>query len=69
MRYGFACEDCGEAVFPTTTRAELQWLRDRVHVVREVAKHSGDGLDSWMMEGLAFLGDHAGHSIALVSRR
>jgi hypothetical protein len=38
-------------------------------VVREVAKHSGDGLDTWMMEGLEFLTDHTGHSIVLVSRR
>jgi hypothetical protein len=57
------------AVFPTTTRAELAWLRDRVHVAREVAKHSSGGLDSWMMDGLAFLDDHAGHSIVLVGRR
>jgi hypothetical protein len=35
-------------------------------VVREVARHSGDGLDSWMMDGLAFLDTHAGHSVILV---
>lgn len=52
-----------------TTRSELTWLRDRVHVVREVAKHSGDGLDSWMMDGLEFLSDHQGHSIIIVSKR
>ncbi|HTX57641.1 MAG TPA: hypothetical protein VMD47_11140 [Candidatus Acidoferrales bacterium] len=57
------------AIFPTTTRSELAWLRDRVHVAREVAKHSSGGLDTWMMEGLEFLSDHAGHSIVLVSRR
>ncbi|HUN30248.1 MAG TPA: hypothetical protein VMV65_10620, partial [Alphaproteobacteria bacterium] len=69
MQYGYQCEDCEVAIFPTTTRSELAWLRDRVHVVREVAKHSGDGLDTWMMEGLGFLDDHVGHSIVLVSRR
>jgi hypothetical protein len=37
--------------------------------VREVARHSANGLDSWMMEGLAFLDEHQGHSIVLVSRR
>jgi hypothetical protein len=47
----------------------LRWLKDRPHVAREVAKHSNDGLDSWMMEGLAFLDEHAGHSVVLVSRR
>ncbi len=69
MQHGNKCEDCGTAVFPTTTRSELSWLRDRAHVVREVAKHSGGGLDLWMMEGLAFLTDHQGHSIAIVNRR
>ncbi|MBV8148298.1 MAG: hypothetical protein JO092_04340 [Candidatus Eremiobacteraeota bacterium] len=69
MQYGYQCEDCEIAVFPTTTRSELQWLRDRPHVVREVAKHSSGGLDSWMMEGLTFLDEHQGHSIVLVSRR
>jgi hypothetical protein len=69
MQYGYKCEDCELAVFPTTTRTELAWLRDRVHVAREVARHSSNGLDSWMMEGLDFLNDHVGHSIVLVSRR
>lgn len=69
MQCGYRCEDCELAVFPTTTRAELAWLRDRVHVAREVAKHSSNGLDTWMMDGLAFLDDHHGHSIALVNRR
>ncbi|MFZ1019019.1 MAG: hypothetical protein WAN39_14250, partial [Candidatus Cybelea sp.] len=68
-QYGYQCEDCEVAVFPTTTRNELRWLKDRLHVVREVAKHSNDGLDSWMMEGLAFLDEHVGHSVVLVSRR
>ena len=40
-----------------------------MHVVREVTKHSSGGLDSWMMEGLAFLDEHLGHSLVLVSRR
>ena len=44
-------------------------MKDRLHVVREVAKHSSGGLDSWMMEGLEFLNDHVGHSIVIVSRR
>jgi hypothetical protein len=44
-------------------------LKDRLHVVREVARHSSAGLDSWMMEGLSFLDDHYGHSLVLVSRR
>jgi methionyl-tRNA synthetase len=69
LQYGYQCEDCEVAVFPTTTRTELQWLRDRPHVVREVTKHSSGGLDSWMMEGLAFLDEHQGHSVVLVSRR
>lgn len=69
MQYGFKCEDCETAIFPTTTHAELQWLKDRVHVVREVAKHSSGGLETWMMDGLSFLDDHSGHSIVLVSRR
>ena len=69
MTYGYQCEDCEVAVFPTTTRSELQWLKDRVHVAREVAKHSSGGLETWMMEGLGFLDDHSGHSIVVVSRR
>ncbi len=68
-QYGYQCEDCEVAVFPTTTRNELRWLKDRLHVVREVAKHANDGLDSWMMEGLVFLDEHVGHSVVLVSRR
>jgi hypothetical protein len=68
MQYGYHCEECETAVFPTAPRGELAWLRDRWHIAREVAKHSADGLDTWMMEGLKFLEDHAGHSIVLVSR-
>lgn len=69
MQYGYKCEDCETAVFPTTTRGELSWLKDRVHVAREVAKHSSGGLDMWMTEGLAFLDEHQGHPIILVSKR
>ena len=69
MQYGYRCDDCESVLFPTTTRAELRWLQDRVHVAREVAKHSSTGLDSWMMDGLNFLEEHQGHSIVLVSRR
>lgn len=69
MRYGYRCEDCEAAIFPVTTRAELQWLRNRLHVVREVAVHSSTGLDSWMSEGLAFLDEHQGHSVALIGAK
>jgi hypothetical protein len=69
MKYGYQCEDCEVAIFPTTTRSELAWLRDRVHVVREVAKHSGGGLETWMQEGLGFLDDHVGHSVIVVSKK
>lgn len=69
MHYGYKCEDCELAVWITTPRSELSWLRDRIHVVREVAKHSSGGLDLWMTEGLEFLNEHAGHAIVVVSRR
>jgi hypothetical protein len=69
MQYGYRCEDCEVVIFPTATRGDLQWLKDRVHVVREVAKHSSGGLDSWMNEGLEFLDTHDGHSLILVTRR
>ena len=69
MRHGYKCEDCELAIFPTTTRSELQWLKDRSHVVREVARHSGAGLDTWMMEGLSFLDEHRGHSVIVVGSR
>jgi methionyl-tRNA synthetase len=69
MQHGYKCEDCEVAIFPTTTRSELVWLKDRTHIAREVSKHSSTGLDSWMMEGLEFLEDHRDHSIVLVSRR
>ncbi len=68
MQYGYHCEECEEAIFPATTRAELAWLKDRLHVVREVAKHVQTGLDTWMLEGLEFLEHHAGHAVMLVRR-
>lgn len=68
VQYGFQCEECEQAIFPATTRSELAWLRDRIHVVREVAKHAQTGLDTWMLEGLEFLERHSGHSVVLVSR-
>ena len=51
MRYGYQCEECEEAVWLATTRPELQWLRSRRHVVREVRRHLSAGLDGWMEEG------------------
>jgi hypothetical protein len=68
VQFGYQCEECEVAVWPATTRAELTWLRNRRHIVREVLKHVSGGLDSWMMEGTAFLDDHEGHSIVIVSR-
>ena len=68
MTYGYWCEECEAAVWPATTRAELSWLRDRAHVVREVARHVQAGLDTWIVEGLEFLDRHAGHSIVLGRR-
>ena len=67
MQYGYQCEDCETSVFPTAPRSELSWLRDRVHVAREVAKHTT--VDTWLHEGLEFLTDHSDHSVILVSRR
>ena len=68
MHYGYRCEDCETSVWPVTTRAELVWLKDRLHVAREVAKHSQTGLDTWIAEGMVFLNDHHGHSVIVVSR-
>jgi hypothetical protein len=47
----------------------LRWLRDREHVVREVAEHASSGLDLWMTEGLEFLRDHRGHPIVVISEK
>jgi len=69
VTYGYRCEDCDVEVWPATTRSELQWLRDRQHVAREVARHSSSGLDTWMREGLEFLDRHSGHEITIVQRR
>jgi len=68
MQYGYHCEECEEAVWPAAPRAELQWLKDRAHVVREVAKHVHSGLDTWMIEGMGFLERHQAHSV-FVTRR
>jgi len=68
MQFGYKCEECELAVWPATTRSELAWLRNRQHVVREVAKHVSGGLDSWMVEGLDFLDEHGGHSVVIGSR-
>lgn len=69
MTHGYLCEDCETAIWPASTRSELQWLKDRAHIAREVAKHSQTGLDSWIADGLAFLDRHEGHSVILVTRR
>jgi hypothetical protein len=69
MKAGYQCEDCEVAIWPATTRSELSWLKDRIHVVREVAKHSHGGLDTWIVEGMEFLNDHQGHSVILVTKR
>jgi hypothetical protein len=69
MQHGYQCEECEEAVWLATTRAELQWLRSRRHVVQEVARHLSGGLDGWMDEGLAFLDRHDGHSVVVVARQ
>jgi hypothetical protein len=34
-----------------------------------VAKHSANGLDQWMMDGLDFLDEHEGHGVILVTGR
>ena len=38
MQYGYHCEQCEEAIWPAAPRTELQWLKDREHLVREIAK-------------------------------
>ncbi|HEX3467795.1 MAG TPA: hypothetical protein VHT05_06950 [Candidatus Elarobacter sp.] len=68
MRFGYQCEECEEAVWLPTSRAELRWLSTRRHVVREVAGHLSGGVDGWMDEGLAFLDRHDGHGIVVVQR-
>jgi hypothetical protein len=56
-------------VFPITTRSELQWLKNRRHIVQEVAKHVSGGLDTWIVESLDFLDKHDGHSVVITQRR
>jgi antibiotic biosynthesis monooxygenase (ABM) superfamily enzyme len=68
MTYGYHCEECEDAIWPPTSRSELAWLKSREHVVREVASHTQAGLDTWMMEALAFLDRHSGHSVVLTRR-
>jgi hypothetical protein len=68
MRFGYQCEECEEAVWLAAPRPELQWLRTRRHIVREVQRHLSAGLDGWMDEGLAFLDHHDGHSVVVVQR-
>lgn len=68
MQFGYKCEDDDVAIYPATTRAELAWLRNRLHIVREVAAHTSGGLDTWIMDGLAFLDEHDGHAVVIVQR-
>ena len=68
MSAGYQCEECEQAVWLATTRAELTWLRNRKHIVREVLKHVSAGLDSWIMEGHEFLDTHDGHNTIIVTR-
>lgn len=69
MANGYFCEDCEISIWPAAPRSELTWLKDRLHVVREVAKHSPTGLDTWIVEGFEFLDDHRDHSVIVVSKR
>lgn len=69
MAQGYFCEDCETSIWPAAPKSELQWLQQRVHVVREVARHSQTGLDSWIVEGLAFLDTHSDHSVIVVTKR
>ncbi len=68
MQSGYHCEECEEAIFPATSRSELNWLRNRRHLVLEVAKHMHGGLDTWMAESLDFLEKHDGHSVVITQR-
>jgi len=69
VRCGFGCEDCGDVVWIGQGVIHLRWLRDREHVVREVAEHASSGLDTWMNEGLTFLSEHRGHPVVVVSEK
>jgi hypothetical protein len=68
VQAGYHCEECEEAVFPVTTRSELQWLKNRRHIVVEVSKHVSGGLDLWIVDGLDFLDKHDGHSVVITQR-
>ena len=68
-RNGLMCDDCGEVVWVSQGAIHLRWLRDREHVAREVAEHSASGLDTWMVDGLAFLAEHRGHGVTIVSEK
>lgn len=69
MASGYLCEECELAIWPASSRSDLAWLKDRIHVVREVAKHSHGGLDTWIVEGLAFLEEHSDHSVIVVTKQ
>jgi hypothetical protein len=69
VRYGLGCEDCGDVAWVAQGLSHVRWLRDREHIVREVAEHASSGLDLWMTEGLAFLDAHRGHSVVVVSEK
>ncbi len=68
MTFGYHCEECEEALWPVAPRNELEWLRRREHVAREVARHVQGGLDTWIVEGLDFLDRHSGHSVVLTRK-
>ncbi len=61
------CDECNREIAPLTTRSNLRWIKDRAHLVREVLRHSNDGLDSWMMEALAFLEEHGEHGVGILA--
>lgn len=67
-KFGYHCEECEQTVWPAAPRPELAWLKDRQHILREVARHVQAGLDTWMTQGLDFLDNHTGHSVT-ISRR
>jgi len=69
LRYGFACEDCGEVRILGQGLTHLRWLRDREHIVREVEEHTSSGLETWMADGLAFLAEHRGHPVVVISEK
>ena len=62
----YRCDECNREIAPVTTRSNLSWIKERQHLVREVLRHSNDGLDSWMMEALAFLEEHGEHDVTLL---